>query len=102
MQTNTSWLITTAIVLTILYGGVSKAADDGGSACSIITPVEVPGIPPKTNKNKAAVATPALDATTNSYDPYTCAAAYGDSFCADFERCMSAYGFEACHKRFNR
>ena len=38
----------------------------------------------------------------DSYDPYTCAAAYGDEFCDAFERCLAAHGFERCYKRFSQ
>lgn len=36
------------------------------------------------------------------YDPYTCAAAYGDEFCTAFERCMATYGFDRCYARFSQ
>ena len=38
----------------------------------------------------------------DSYDPYTCAAAYGDEFCDAFERCLAAHGFDRCYKRFSQ
>lgn len=36
------------------------------------------------------------------YNAQTCAALYGTAICAAFERCMAAYGFNACYERFTQ
>ncbi|MDG4551319.1 MAG: hypothetical protein P9F19_08210 [Candidatus Contendobacter sp.] len=103
MTTTKKWAVVAAIGL--LFGGVGASAwaEEGGVSFSTVAYTEVADASPEASgaDNRARVAH-ADDPGADSYDPYTCAAAYGDGFCAAFERCMVAHGFRACYKRFTQ
>ncbi len=82
----------------------SRAADGHWLPASKANPAKTVSLLAQSSRLKTDPSAPLArqQADPASYDPYTCAAAYGDTFCAEFERCMNAYGFDACYVRFNR
>lgn len=89
----------------LLFGsvGLSALAEEGWTPSSPAAYPEVAGALLTSNstddhtKVAYAIASP-----SDRYDPYTCTAAYGDAFCATFERCMASQGFDACYEKIDR
>ncbi|HCK81317.1 MAG TPA: hypothetical protein PK880_05850 [Candidatus Competibacter sp.] len=103
LQLRVKWSLAAVIGSIAICAGSSKAADSDGLLSPSPAHTEVASVVLKANPpNAGATSAPAHKANSDGYDPYTCAAAYGDAFCADFERCTSTYGFDACYRRFNR
>lgn len=103
MATTAKWAMAAAIGLILGGGDAGARADDGWASSSTVAYTETAGAPLEPNGVNARVdVAHAADPGGDSYDPYTCAAAYGDTFCAAFERCMAAHGFRACYKRFSQ
>jgi hypothetical protein len=100
--TTTKWAMVAAIGL--LLGGAGARAGDGWASSSTVAYAEVASASLESSEVGASVGVAHADDDpgADSYDPYTCAAAYGDRFCAAFERCMAAHGFRPCYKRFTR
>ena len=95
------WAVVAAIGL--MLGGASAWAEEGGTPFSTVAYTEVASAPLESSGvDDGARVAQADDPGADSYDTYTCAAAYGDRFCAAFERCMVAHGFRACYKRFSQ
>ena len=89
----------------LVLGGVGAGAraDDGWASSSTVAYTEVASAPLESSGVDArSDIAHTDDPGADSYDPYTCAAAYGDRFCAAFERCMVAHGFRPCYKRFTQ
>lgn len=103
LQARVKWSLAAVIGLIAICAGSSKAADSDRLLSPISVRTEIASVVLEVNPpNTEAVGAPVSKVSSDSYDPYTCAAAYGDAFCADFERCMSGYGFDTCYQRFNR
>lgn len=100
----TKWSMVVAIGLILGGVGSSALAQDGAWASSTTAAyTEVAGALLEANGvNASTEVAYASEPGADSYDPYTCAAAYGDAFCAAFERCMAAHGFNACYERFSQ
>ena len=103
LQVRVKWSLAAVIGLIAICAGSSKAAGSNGWVSPSPVHTEVAGLVLEANPpNAGTTSAPTHKASSDSYDPYTCTAAYGDAFCADFERCMSGYGFDTCYQRFNR
>lgn len=97
------WLMAAIIGVAVAGVEASNATDGDWLVSPDTIRAEAPSLLARSGSVEAGPSAPlAREAGADSYDPYTCAAAYGDTFCAEFERCMSAYGFGACYARFNR
>ena len=103
VQASAKWLMAAIVGCAILGASISDASDgDWLDSHPVMRPENV-SLLAESGRIKTDPGAPlARKAESGSYDPYTCAAAYGDTFCAEFERCMGAYGFDACYVRFNR
>ena len=97
------WSMVAAIGLALCGAGSAALAAGGWVSSSTAAYTEVTGALLETNvaDNSAGVVF-VFEPGNDSYDPYTCAAAYGDEFCDAFERCLAAHGFDRCHKRFSQ
>lgn len=94
-----------ALALGLILGGIGQVAlaqDGAWISSSTAAYTEVAGTLLASNgadEDRYAYPTGTAD---DRYDPYTCAAAYGDAFCAAFERCMAVHGFETCYERISQ
>lgn len=97
------WSMVAAIGLAFGCAGSGALAENGWVSASTAAYTEVAGALLESNGADAgAEVAYVVESGSDSYDPYTCAAAYGDAFCAAFERCMAADGFDACYERFSQ
>ena len=95
----TKWSIIAAIGL-LLSGVGAGALAYSDSAVSMATTTDVADLRLETRGVEAVGPVGrARDPGADSFDPYTCAAAYGDGFCAAFQQCMAKQGFNACYRR---
>lgn len=102
-QKKAKWSMVAAIGLAFGCAGSGALAEGGWVSSSTAAYTEVAGALLESNGADAgAEVAYVIEAGSDSYDPYTCAAAYGDAFCAAFERCMAAHGFDACYERFSQ
>jgi hypothetical protein len=91
-----------AIGLALCGAGSTALADGGWISASTAAYTEVAGALLETQvADNGADVVFVSEPGNGSYDPYTCAAAYGDEFCDAFERCLAAHGFDRCYKRFS-
>ena len=103
MTTMAKWALVTAIGLTLSSLGAGVRADSGWVSASTAAYTEATGALLHSNSADTSTEVAYADELgADSYDSYTCVAAYGDAFCAAFERCMAAHGFRACYERFSR
>lgn len=102
IATTTKWSMAVVIGLSLGSVGSNALADGGWVSSSTAAYTEITGALLESNGvDASADVADAGEPGADSYDPYTCAAAYGDAFCAAFERCMAAHGFRACYERFS-
>ena len=97
------WSMAAAIGLALCGAGSAALANGGWIPSSTAAYTEVTGTLLETHvaENSPDVVF-VFEPGNDSYDPYTCAAAYGDEFCDAFERCLAAHGFDRCYKRFSQ
>lgn len=92
-----------AIGLALGCAGSGALANDGWVFSSTVASIEVASAMLKSNDTDTSPEVAyAIELNSDRYDPYTCAAAYGDAFCAAFERCMSLRGFDKCYERLGQ
>ena len=94
-----------AAVIVLICSGLSDGAlaEDGWISSSTAADAEVASVTLAANEaSRSTAIAHAIQANADHYDPYTCTAAYGDAFCAAFERCMAARGFDACYARLGQ
>ncbi|MFZ1642842.1 MAG: hypothetical protein WAV07_15695 [Candidatus Contendobacter sp.] len=103
IQAKAKWSMVAALGLVLGGVGPGALATGGWVSSSTVAHTEVAEASLESNgvDTRTDVAY-ASEPGADSYDPYTCAAAYGDTFCAAFERCMAAHGFSACYERFSQ
>jgi hypothetical protein len=107
MKKRTKWSMALVIGLSLGSIGPNALANGGWVSSSTAAYTEVTGALLESNgmgagADAGAEVAHAGEPGADSYDPYTCAAAYGDAFCAAFERCMAAEGFKTCYERFSQ
>lgn len=103
IQIKARWSMVAAIGLALCGAGPAALADGGWVSASTAAYTEVTGALLETHvaENSQDVVF-VFEPGNDSYDPYTCAAAYGDEFCDAFESCMAAHGFDKCYERFSQ
>jgi hypothetical protein len=103
IQTKTRWSMVAIIGLALGCMGSVALADGGWVSSPTAAYTEVAETLLETNvADNSMDVVYAPEPGNHNYDPYTCTAAYGDEFCAAFERCMAAHGFKRCYERFSR
>ncbi|HRD67368.1 MAG TPA: hypothetical protein PKY50_14575 [Candidatus Competibacter sp.] len=102
VQTKAKWSMVAAIGLVLGCAGSGALANDSRVSSTAAYTETAGALLESNGADTDTEVAYVIESKSDSYDPYTCTAAYGDAFCAAFERCMAAHGFEVCYERFSQ